>query len=152
MAELRFADGMIERFAGGQDSCSRAFMYNLFLRESCYRCDYAGSRRPGDITLGDFWSYPFSGCFRPGATSLVLCNTDKGASIAEQLGAWGALVEADVDAAIAGNVPLRHPVKRPMCRSFAYGLSRAIGYSKAVGMLTWKYALKRLLRKERVDS
>lgn len=152
MTELRFADGTTRRSIGGQDICSRAFMYNLFLRESCYRCEYAGARRPGDITLGDFWGYPFSGSFKPGATSLVLCNTDKGASIAAELGVWGALAEADVDAAIAGNVPLRHPVKRPMCRSFAYGLLKAIGYSKAVGMLTWKYALKRLLRKERVDS
>lgn len=152
MTELRFADGTIQRSIGGQDICSRAFMYNLFLRESCYRCEYAGARRPGDITLGDFWGYPFSGSFKPGATSLVLCNTDKGASIATELGAWGALAEADVDAAIAGNVPLRHPVKRPMCRGFAYGLSKTIGYSKAVGVLTWKYALKRLLRKEGVDS
>lgn len=152
VTELRFADGAIERSIGGQDSCSRAFMYNLFLRESCYRCDYAGLGRPGDITLGDFWGYSFSGCFRPGATSLMLCNTDKGESMAAELSAWGTLVEADVDAAIAGNIPLRHPVKRPMCRGFAYGLFKAIGYSKAVGMLTWKYALKRLLRKERVDS
>lgn len=152
MTELRFADGTIQRSIGGQDICSRAFMYNLFLRESCYRCEYAGERRSSDITLGDFWGYPFSGSFKPGATSLVLCNTDKGASIAAELGAWGALAEADVGAAIAGNVPLRHPVKRPMCRGFAYGLSKTIGYSKAVGVLTWKYALKRLLRKERVDS
>ncbi len=40
---------------------ARLTSYNTFFldgfnyRENCYSCKYANSKRPGDITLGDYW-------------------------------------------------------------------------------------------------
>ena len=35
----------------------RGFLYNLYLRPSCYECKYAKLPRIGDISLADFWGY-----------------------------------------------------------------------------------------------
>lgn len=38
-----------------QDLYFRAFLSNLTLRKSCYRCQYKGTDDCSDISLGDFW-------------------------------------------------------------------------------------------------
>lgn len=148
VSELHFANGEIERFVGGQNLCSRAFMYNLFLRESCFRCEFACKKRIGDITLGDFWGYPYTGDFKAGSTSLVLCNTEAGEHMVAALREYGALMKADVGMAVDGNVPLRHSVKRPLSRSFSYALMGKAGYAKTVKLLAWKHPLKQLIHRK----
>ena len=50
---LRFADGR-QYAESGRDIFRFGFLYNWFLRDSCYRCDFKG-KKYSDITLGDFW-------------------------------------------------------------------------------------------------
>lgn len=57
-----------------------AFLIGASLRDSCYDCPYAKTKRVGDITIGDFIglgkkiSFPAS----PENVSLVMCNTQHG--------------------------------------------------------------------------
>ena len=54
--------------------------YYYYMRESCFSCKYAGTHRPGDFSLGDFWSidanYPYF--YNEEGNSLILINTEKG--------------------------------------------------------------------------
>jgi hypothetical protein len=57
------------------------FYSNLIFRKSCYSCPYTNTKRPSDITLGDFWGWektnPTANTDDKGI-SLILCNTEKG--------------------------------------------------------------------------
>lgn len=64
------------------NSFLRVFLEDKVLRECCHHCKYIGTKRTGDITLGDFWGYRESG---PElienddlGISLVSLNTEKG--------------------------------------------------------------------------
>lgn len=53
---------------------------NLYMRPSCYDCQFKGISRPTDVTLGDFWgigSYMKNGDL-DGGVSVVLLHTQKG--------------------------------------------------------------------------
>jgi len=60
---------------------TKMFYLNAMLRPSCYNCKYTRKRRPGDITLADFWGHEDA---VPGfheddkGISLVLVNTIRG--------------------------------------------------------------------------
>lgn len=57
----------------------KGFLRNLYLRESCYSCDYKSLERVSDITIGDFWEVnDFSENFDMRGTSLVFTHTEKG--------------------------------------------------------------------------
>ena len=89
---------------------------------------------------------PFDKDFKVGSTSLVLCNTEKGERAASRLIETGRVRQADVALAIAGNVPLRHPVGRPRVRSISYRLLDTLGFARATRICCWKHTVKRLLK------
>ena len=94
--EIVRADGSREWVPSGRSSYYDCFLRLETLRDSCYACPFAGSLRPGDLTIGDFWGVeearpdllddaggPFS--LRCGV-SCLLVNTDAGARRLEELG------------------------------------------------------------------
>ena len=60
----------------------RLFSRNLSLRKGCFTCRYRNTelKRPGDITVGDFWGVKeiFPNFDKCGDVSLVLTNSEKG--------------------------------------------------------------------------
>lgn len=52
--DLAYQDGSRYCVRQEQDPFMRGFVQNLYLRPSCSRCSFKGSRR-SDLTLGDFW-------------------------------------------------------------------------------------------------
>lgn len=96
-----------------------SYYYERFLagdvyRESCYRCPYAGGKRPGDITLGDFWGvdYAAAGLKSKQGISLVIVNTAKGESALCAVKNASQWAERPLEEAVAGNDQLRHPTTR----------------------------------------
>lgn len=71
-----------------EDAFMKAFNNNICLRQSCYKCQYAGERRISDITIADFWGI---GEIEPfpqrtdGGTSCIIVNTKKGNNIISEL-------------------------------------------------------------------
>ncbi len=94
------------------------FWNNLILRESCYHCQYASTRRVGDITLGDFWlvKKSFPNIKTSNGISLVLINTDKGDVFFDSIKDRIFYREATLEQAIRGQGQLKNPVKRPVKR------------------------------------
>lgn len=67
------------------------FSKALILRESCYKCPYACSRRVGDLTVGDFWGAETSGLGYSlhelkGGISTLLISTSRGNNSVSRLG------------------------------------------------------------------
>lgn len=64
------------------------FLDNIYLRKSCHNCQFCGTQRCGDFTLGDFWG---AGAFRKKfdendeGTSVIMLNSLRARKIWEQL-------------------------------------------------------------------
>lgn len=82
------------------DTFTYLFYSHIMFRKSCGVCHFTNTRRPSDITIADFWGWEKTnpqmnednkGC------SLVLCNTEKGQilfnDISEKISYWKAVLE-----------------------------------------------------------
>jgi coenzyme F420-reducing hydrogenase beta subunit len=68
---------------------------NLYMRESCYSCEFKGTDRVSDITLGDFWG--IKNIDDKNGVSAVIINTEKGAKLFEQIKPFIFCEERSVD-------------------------------------------------------
>lgn len=127
--------------------------YDMFLnlktlRDSCYRCPYAGRLRAGDLTIGDFWGVDVN---RPDVlkdsekfnqmkgVSCLLVNNDRGREFIESSNALD-LCPVEFDDIAKGNDQLRHPSDLPNDREL---------YIDAFTKGGWKSIYKLYLRRER---
>ena len=122
---ILYRDGSVDSAPLYRTEYGRAFGRSLFLRRSCYRCQYTSMTRPGDFTLGDFWG------LRPDelpeqqekGVSLLMVNTAHGSHVFDRLPLNR--VPFPPERAIAGNPRLASPVaQQPQRPAFfaAYAL------------------------------
>lgn len=98
--------------------------YSLFLdaktyRDSCYQCKYACSKRPGDITIGDYWGvakeHPDVLKVNHGildsrlGISCMIVNSDKGRTYLDNYSGDFVLYESSFEKAQRHNGQLSHP-------------------------------------------
>lgn len=92
-----------------RDPYMNGFLYNLYLRKSCYNCKYAKTAREGDVTIADFWGIgddiPFNFPKNQGI-SLVLINSDKGKYLFSHCKGSLIFEERTLEEAKKGNVML----------------------------------------------
>ena len=146
--------------------------YSLFLnlktlRDSCYSCPFAGSLRPADITVGDFWGVQQN---RPDVlederfdtergVSCLLVNTERGK---KALGRYSGLdlLEVSFDDIAKGNDQLRRPSSLPDDRGAYLSAYRKGGWDEVEAL--WhkrergakyhaKRAIKAIVPKELID-
>lgn len=145
--------------AGGKKYYSRIytklFYQNAVLRPACYECRYTNKRRPGDITLADFWGHEKA---VPGfheddrGVSLVLVNSKRGKQLFD-------VVKKKLYCLETTGYPYRHTnMKRPSdCPEFreqfweeykTYGFAYiSEHYAGHTPVPFWKARLKRLLKR-----
>ena len=112
---LLFADGSEYCESGSKDEYMRGFLTNLYLRESCYKCECKGERVLSDISLGDFWGIEsilpnFSD--NKGASAVIL-NTDKGKAFFEKIKSDLVIEKVNYSDVLKGNPALVSPVVKP---------------------------------------
>ncbi|WP_212793054.1 Coenzyme F420 hydrogenase/dehydrogenase, beta subunit C-terminal domain, partial [Faecalibacterium prausnitzii] len=56
-----FKNGKVVYLIGEEDPLSLSFQRQIFLRESCYSCQYANEARTADFTAGDLWKTDVNG-------------------------------------------------------------------------------------------
>lgn len=106
----------------GYDSIMNSF-FNAFIggvmnRESCYSCPYAQRRRPGDITLADYWGvekYLDVPNSRNGVSAIIV-NTPTGQKILNYIRSRVNLLETKIDDIAVINETLNGPTQRPTDR------------------------------------
>ena len=100
-----------------QIDCSTSAFYSAFLdaysiRESCTECPYAGKKRVGDLTIGDFWGIErIDSSITDGkGTSLLLVNTPKGEQLMNNIrGNLKLFREYDIKSGFQVNPILKYP-------------------------------------------
>ena len=98
----------------GEDTYLGAFFRGYSYRESCYSCQFASSRRVGDITIGDFWGlgdeYPIDDMpEHPNGCSVMLPCTERGMKLINAIQKDIFCFQRPISEAINGNTQLRHP-------------------------------------------
>ena len=107
-----------------QTSFGSGFSTELFLRPSCYHCQYRNINRMGDITLGDFWGIGRDFAFydlKSEGISLVMLNSMKGKALFDVIGSSLLLEKRNIQEAINRNRALngKNIVNRRRTRFFA---------------------------------
>lgn len=83
-----FGDGTTEKTNIHNSIWMCAFLANFMDRKSCYSCEFASTKRVGDISIGDFWgiqNYKKELNDNKG-TSIVVTNTEKGDKLVKGIG------------------------------------------------------------------
>lgn len=108
--------GKLYRRRNYRDVYYLGFLKGLFYRSSCYTCQYATSKRVGDLTFGDFWGFDRTKGDFPAKTShglsCVLVNTKKGEEIMNACADKMLFMERETSEAVAGNKQLRNPSRK----------------------------------------
>ena len=117
--KFTFEDGRVEYDGGYNSLFMKGFVgIGVFSRESCQRCLYKSFPCVSDLTLGDCWGgmdglpVEMDGDI---GTSVVLCNTSKGASLFHGLVANGEFLtkEVSLDSILKVNKALVESVAKP---------------------------------------
>ncbi|HPD57731.1 MAG TPA: Coenzyme F420 hydrogenase/dehydrogenase, beta subunit C-terminal domain [Smithellaceae bacterium] len=116
---VSFENNTEYRSVYNEDPFMLGFLRNLYLRPSCYVCQFACIDRPGDITFADFWGvgekYPEYDKDDKG-TSLILVNSAQGNWWFNQIRKSLFVGIANIDTAVKGNPILSQPSVRPLAR------------------------------------
>lgn len=70
-----------------EDSYMRLFLSDLILRPSCYQCPAKGGKSQSDLTIADFWGIEkiYPDFYDEKGVGLLICNTQKGADLIDQI-------------------------------------------------------------------
>ena len=52
---VTFENGEMVSYKNDENPFMRGFLDKIYIRPSCYACPFCDTKRPGDITIGDFW-------------------------------------------------------------------------------------------------
>ena len=144
----------VAAFADGSTRCGtaatmawRRTWYGALVRESCYRCGWHSVRRPGDVTMGDFWG--IEGVAPELAdrwgVSLLMASTPAGLELARGASEELALFRSTVGEAANPAQPMlsrppargeRAPFWNALCAGGFEGACRAVGvtgHSRQIG-------------------
>lgn len=119
-----------------------AFCAGWFNRKSCFLCEYSQAMRVGDITLSDFWggenTIKALRIQRKYGYNLVICNTQKGQNLFNNVLDHIECLETDMEIAKKGDVRLRHAEKKPYLRDIIYKECEEKGYPYIVNKYKYK--------------
>lgn len=96
-----------------QNPYMKGMLANLYLRPSCFTCDFKGVDRCTDITLGDYWGVwdHLPEMDDNKGTSLVLVHTEQGMRIFDGIKDSIKIANADIERAIKGNACIAEATK-----------------------------------------
>ena len=138
-----------------------SYYYTRFLegdvyRESCYKCPYAGGRRPGDFTIGDFWGINVveAGLDEKRGISVVITNTEKAVALIPYVESKTVWAERPLEEAVQGNSQLLHPTPRSESRDIILnrwldgGIEALEGeFRHKIALSSKKWLAKRMIKK-----
>ena len=108
---------------GYNDPYYHSFLKSYTYKMSCYNCNYANiKKRPGDITIGDFWgvSYFYPQFYSEKGVSEIITNSQKGLSLFETAANNFDFIPITYEQAVYQNGNLTAPSKMPERRKTIY--------------------------------
>ena len=100
------------------DHYMKGFLYNLYLRPSCYNCHSKSINRNSDITLADFWGIDniLPEMNDDKGTSLIFVNTEKGVKLFDGISEKTVYQKVDYREAVKYNSSAYVSVHKPKYR------------------------------------
>lgn len=95
---------------GVQDRYTLSFLKGICYTENCYSCEYAQTKRVGDISIGDSWGTEMTSELAKGI-SLVMCQTGKGQQLLDMINFN--FFDVDIKTSIQRNNQLQYPSPMP---------------------------------------
>ena len=119
------------------------------LRESCYSCKFKSPKHKSDITVADFWGIDKIAprIDDDKGLSLMLVNTEKGASILTEIDHHLDLNNADIEKAFAYNPCIIKPVKKHNFSQYFFNNYTSGDFAKTVNSCLNPSYITRLKRK-----
>lgn len=98
---------------GFKDIYMKGFLNDIYLRPSCYNCNFKGIERVSDITVADFWGIEniLPKMDDDKGTSLVVIHSEKGKQLFDKLSETMIINEVDLNEAIKYNPSMIKSVK-----------------------------------------
>ena len=98
---------------GFKDIYMKGFLNDIYLRPSCYNCNFKGIERISDITVADFWGIEkiLPELDDDKGTSLVVIHSEKGKQLFDKLSEKMIFNEVDLNEAIKYNSSMIKSVK-----------------------------------------
>lgn len=146
-----FEDGTKDNLSHWTNLYYNIYTDNVCQRESCTFCPFASINRCSDITIGDFWGIEkIAPDFDDNkGISLVMCNTDKGHQILQQILPNLVCIESRIEEAIMKQPQLTHPLQFGMKHSQFWALYASEGFEGVARKLYqygWKYDILRMVK------
>ena len=97
------------------DPYYKCFEEHSIFRKNCFKCNFAGSERIGDITIGDFWGLDKNvlKTIKIKGRNLIFINNDSGNILIDMVKDRINLVKRPPTEAINGNFTLKTPTVKP---------------------------------------
>lgn len=98
---------------GFKDIYMKGFLNDIYLRPSCYNCNFKGIERVSDITVADFWGIEkvLPKMDDDKGTSLIVIHSEKGKQLFDELSEKMILNEVNLNEAIKYNPSMIKSVK-----------------------------------------
>lgn len=146
-----FEDGSKDYLSHWTNLYTNIYVDNVCQRESCTFCPYASTDRCSDITIGDFWGIEkIAPDFDDNkGISLVMCNTEKGKQIMQQILPNIVSVERTLEEAIMKQPHLTRPLQYGKKYDQFWGIYAVEGFEGVVRKMYqygWKYDMLRAVK------
>lgn len=134
---IGFENGKKYIKSGLEDSYVQMYLkYNAGVRKSCYQCRFKGERNVADITLGDFWGLENTPLDDNMGTSAVICRTEKGRRLVEEMKGRVLCEEKRIEDVKRGNPCLCEPIEQKTSdMDTFYDILEREGYQQAVAWI-----------------
>lgn len=129
---VEFSNGRVYQAAStSSDWFYSIYMRNLPIRESCFRCPFAGPKRPSDIDIADAWGY---GEMDGQAASLLIANNERGERWIQECADILQLREIDETQVDQPQLSTFKPTPKPMSYDEFWNIYEHKGY---MGVQRW---------------
>ena len=126
-----FQSGRTVTVPAHRDAYYTHFIRGSIMRPSCYECGYAGKKRIGDVTLGDYWGVEnhHPELTAKNGVSAVLVNSPAGEQLFNECGEELTVIPTKIQYIQERVHALKAPIPRPAERDGIYALIEEIGYA-----------------------
>ena len=127
-------------------SWNRLFLSLYLTRPSCFSCKFTSFKRPGDLTLADYWNFENAGIDMDdtNGVSIVLVNSEKGEKLFEQVRECLNITESDKKR--CWQIHLEFPNNAPSNRSKFWKEYHKLGTEKTLKKYAKGSLMNRFIR------
>ncbi len=153
--KILFDDGSFEVMPAYQSSYYQLFLDSDTYRENCYSCPYSNLKRPGNISIGDYWGiseeYPEyvkdKKIDEKYGISCLIVNNTHGNELIEKFSDNLSMLDSDVQKIVKHNHQLSHPSISKGNRKKVYNLLENHCYNELSSYYKRRYFIKNIIKK-----